>query len=68
MHQVRAHLAHVGAPITGDTLYGGAPLHGHAGFFLHALSIALPLGGDRLVIEAPLPDQITSALVACALT
>jgi 23S rRNA pseudouridine1911/1915/1917 synthase len=68
MHQVRAHLAHVGAPITGDTLYGGAPLHGHAGFFLHALSIALPLGGDRLVIEAPLPDRFTSALVACALT
>jgi 23S rRNA pseudouridine1911/1915/1917 synthase len=68
MHQVRAHLAHVGAPITGDTLYGGAPLHGHDGFFLHAASITLPLGADQLVAEAPLPARFTSALVACAIT
>jgi 23S rRNA-/tRNA-specific pseudouridylate synthase len=67
MHQVRAHLAHIGAPITGDTLYGGAALHGHDGFFLHAQSIALPLGGDQLVVEAPLPPRFASALVACAL-
>jgi len=68
MHQVRAHLAHVGAPITGDTLYGGAPLHGLDGFFLHAASIALPLGADTLVVEAPLPARFTGALTACALT
>jgi 23S rRNA pseudouridine1911/1915/1917 synthase len=67
MHQVRAHLAHVGSPITGDTLYGGAPLSGHDGFFLHAASIALPLGADTLVVEAPLPARFTSGLVACAL-
>jgi 23S rRNA pseudouridine1911/1915/1917 synthase len=68
MHQVRAHLAHVGVPITGDTLYGGAPLHGHDGFFLHAVSIAVPLGHETLVVEAPLPARFTSALTACALT
>jgi 23S rRNA pseudouridine1911/1915/1917 synthase len=67
MHQVRAHLAHVGAPITGDTLYGGAALHNLDGFFLHAASIDLPLGGDRLVVEAPVPERFTSALIACAL-
>jgi len=67
MHQVRAHLAHAGAPITGDTLYGGAPLPGHDGFFLHAVSIALPLRTDKLVVEAPVPQRFTSALAVCAL-
>jgi 23S rRNA pseudouridine1911/1915/1917 synthase len=67
MHQVRAHLAHVGAPITGDTLYGGAALPGHDGFFLHAASITLPFDGDRLTVDAPLPDRFTGALTACAL-
>jgi 23S rRNA pseudouridine1911/1915/1917 synthase len=67
MHQVRAHLAHVGAPITGDALYGGAPLPGHDGFFLHAASITLPLGRERLVADAPTPVRFTRALAACGL-
>ena len=65
MHQVRAHLAHVGAPLAGDALYGGAPLPGHDGFFLHAERVALPLGGDPLVVAAPVPDRFTRALAAC---
>ena len=66
MHQVRAHLAHVGAPLSGDALYGGAPLAGHDGFFLHAERIALPLGGEPMVVAAPIPDRFTRALAACA--
>lgn len=65
MHQVRAHLAHVGSPITGDTRYGGAALPGHDGFFLHAATVRLP---DGLVIEAPLPARFSAALAALALT
>jgi len=67
MHQVRAHLAHVGAPITGDTLYGGAPLPGVDGFFLHAASITLPLGRERLIADAPIPIRFSRALAACGL-
>lgn len=68
MHQVRAHLAHVGAPITGDELYGGAALEGEDGFFLHALSITLPLGRERFTAEAPLPDRFQRALARCGLS
>lgn len=67
MHQVRAHLAHVGAPIAGDALYGGKPIAGHDGFFLHAQSLRLPLGSEVLQLEAPLPARFTDALAAIGL-
>lgn len=74
MHQVRAHLAHVGSPITGDTLYGGTgdegePLpSGQSGFYLHAATITLPIGGETLALEAPLPARFTAALAAFGLS
>jgi 23S rRNA pseudouridine1911/1915/1917 synthase len=68
MHQVRAHLAHVGAPITGDVLYGGAPLTDEPGFFLHAISITLPIGREQLVIEAPIPTRFEQAITSCGLS
>ncbi|MEO8704781.1 MAG: RluA family pseudouridine synthase [Kofleriaceae bacterium] len=61
MHQVRAHLAHVGSPITGDTLYGGTAAEG--GFFLHAATMTLP----DLELEAPLPARFTDALAGFGL-
>jgi 23S rRNA pseudouridine1911/1915/1917 synthase len=67
MHQVRAHLAHVGAPIAGDTLYGGKPLADHPGFFLHAAKIAFPLGNEKIVVEAPLPPRFREVLIAIGL-
>ena len=64
MHQVRAHLAHVGAPIVGDELYGGQPLVGFEGFFLHAARIKLP---DATVVEAPMPERFLAAIQALQL-
>jgi 23S rRNA pseudouridine1911/1915/1917 synthase len=63
MHQVRAHLAHVGSPITGDARYGGAALPGHEGFFLHAAQVSLA----ETTIEAPLPARFSAALAALSL-
>ena len=67
MHQVRAHLAHVGSPIAGDTLYGGKPLPGVEGFLLHAGKIAFPLGTEKIVVEAPLPQRFRDALAIAGL-
>ncbi|MGE4371277.1 MAG: RluA family pseudouridine synthase [Xanthobacter sp.] len=42
-HQLRAHLAHLGSPILGDAIYGGASrLPGGPRLHLHALQIELP--------------------------
>jgi 23S rRNA pseudouridine1911/1915/1917 synthase len=61
-HQIRVHLAHLGHPIWGDTLYGRRSLMN--GFYparqmLHAARIELahPITGKTLKIEAPLPED-----------
>ncbi|ADO70026.1 RluA family pseudouridine synthase [Stigmatella aurantiaca] len=62
-HQLRAHLTALGAPILGDSRYGGAATAGglSAGrCLLHAqgLELAHPLTGAALRIEAPLPGDL----------
>lgn len=54
-HQIRAHLASMGAPICGDARYGGSK----AGrLLLHAreLLLAHPVTGQELRISSPLPS------------
>jgi len=64
MHQVRAHLAAIGAPIAGDPLYGGRPQRSLARPFLHARSLALkhPREGEHLLVHSPLPTELASTL------
>ena len=66
MHQVRAHLAHCGSPIVGDTLYGGVQLEGISGHFLHAaeLSLVHPTTGATLALQTPLPPDRARWLAA----
>jgi len=60
-HQVRAHLAHLGIPVLGDTLYGHADSPADspttAALHLHAWTVSLvhPVTGKPLRIEAPPP-------------
>ncbi len=65
MHQIRAHLAHLGHPVAGDSTYGGeaGALAGLSRHFLHAqrLGFERPEGG-RVAVESPLPPELEAAL------
>jgi 23S rRNA pseudouridine1911/1915/1917 synthase len=58
-HQIRVHFAHLGHPLIGDSLYGG-PSCGLNRQALHArwLGFDHPLTGERIDIEAPLPQEL----------
>ena len=64
LHQVRAHMAGVGAPLVGDTLYGGREEPGLSRFFLHAKSLGFthPVTGQRQQVESPLPGELAAVL------
>jgi 23S rRNA pseudouridine1911/1915/1917 synthase len=65
-HQIRAHFAAIGHPLTGDATYGGAERYGLRRQFLHAHRLAFehPRSGERLSFESPLPADLTAALQA----
>jgi 23S rRNA pseudouridine1911/1915/1917 synthase len=64
LHQVRAHLAAVGAPIVGDTLYGGREEPELGRFFLHAkaLGVTHPVTKQPVRVESPLPPELIKVL------
>lgn len=62
-HQIRVHCQSMGHPLLGDELYGGdrsiisrQALHSYSFSFIH------PLKNRRIIIQAPLPDDIESLL------
>jgi 23S rRNA pseudouridine1911/1915/1917 synthase len=68
-HQIRVHLAKLGFPILCDELYGkeaALPDFGLTRHALHAfrLSVQHPATGKSLTFEAPIPDDMSTALSA----
>jgi 23S rRNA pseudouridine1911/1915/1917 synthase len=75
-HQIRVHLASIGHPVAGDPVYGGtrtpssrraearAALQSLERPALHAARLAFthPASGDRLALEAPLPEDLHRVL------
>jgi len=69
-HQLRAHLAHIGHPILGDAIYGGASrLPGGPKLHLHSRRIVVPLSrnGTPVAVSAPLPPHMCETLAALGL-
>jgi 23S rRNA pseudouridine1911/1915/1917 synthase len=64
-HQIRLHLAFVGCPVAGDTVYGRRhstiPVNRH---FLHAARLTIRLPGEKSprTFEAPLPAGLVEVL------
>jgi tRNA pseudouridine32 synthase/23S rRNA pseudouridine746 synthase len=65
-HQLRVHCAASGFAILGDPIYGQG---GAIGLQLHARKIAVPLYKAKppIEVEAPIPEHMRVALVACGL-
>ena len=72
-HQIRVHAASLRAPIAGDEKYGDREFNrlmqsrGLRRLFLHAASIAIPLNGEWMEFEAPLPPDLGSVLAEIGL-
>lgn len=64
-HQIRVHLASIGHPLLGDTVYGAKkPVPGLVGQCLHAkkLTFTHPATGERMTVECDLPDWFGAVL------
>ncbi|MBM6870174.1 RluA family pseudouridine synthase [Pseudoflavonifractor phocaeensis] len=64
-HQIRVHMAHIGHPLLGDTVYGSkTPYPGLTGQCLHArtLTFTHPRTGEEMTVECPLPDWFEALL------
>ena len=63
-HQIRVHLEAIDLPVCGDPVYGVAGDLGLERQFLHAARLAFdhPLGGERVEVASPLPEDLVAAL------
>ena len=64
-HQIRVHMAHIGHPILGDTVYGAKkPVPGLTGQCLHAAGLRFvhPRTGEPVELHCPLPPEFTAML------
>lgn len=64
-HQIRVHMAYIGHPILGDTVYGAKkPVPGLTGQCLHATGLRFvhPRTGESVELRCPLPPEFTAML------
>jgi tRNA pseudouridine65 synthase len=76
LHQVRRHLRHLDHPLIGDVNYGSGEINRHyrAAYGLHRLALHAhvlgfdhPVTGARVVVRAPMPDDLALPLATLGL-
>ena len=72
LHQIRRHLRHLNHPLIGDVAYGSGVINRHyraqynfhrLGLHASSLGFEHPVTGARITVQAPLPEDFTSALL-----
>lgn len=66
-HQIRVHMAHLGHPLVGDTLYGGSrgePAFGRQALHAWRLGLIHPRTGEAMAWESPLPADMAGLISA----
>ena len=64
-HQIRVHMASLGHPLLGDTVYGSSKNPYHLqGQALHAMILGFihPVTGEYMEFEAPIPEYFSKLL------
>lgn len=67
-HQIRVHAAHLGHPLVGDTLYGGADHFARQALHAQRLAFTHPITGQALVFTAALPPDMADLLAGLGLS
>lgn len=76
LHQIRRHLRHIDHPLVGDVKHGSGVINRHyrATYALHRLALHAhrlaflhPVTGERVQINAPMPDDLGAPLEALGL-
>ncbi len=69
MHQIRAHLSHLGHPLVGDTRYDKPAIArehmrelGIKRLFLHAEEVSWEEGGKTRIFNAPMPEELQEVI------
>lgn len=62
-HQIRVHMAYIGHPLAGDTMYGDfMPQIGHQLLHCRACRFTHPVTGEELTFEASMPSDFKKTL------